>query len=68
MGEAEIGVLVDHRFREINAVLTLWYPRVSQSNLSGTRHDSLSCSCGVLCIPGESFYFSQTDARSYLAI
>lgn len=38
MVEVEIGVLGDYRFREINAVLTLWYPRVSNSNLSGIRH------------------------------
>lgn len=51
MGEVEIGVLGDHRFREINAVLILWYPRVSNSNLSGIRQDSLSYSSGMLYIP-----------------
>lgn len=51
MGEVEVGVLGDYRFREITAVLTLWYPRVSNSNLSGMRQDSLSYSCGMLYIP-----------------
>lgn len=56
MGEVEIGVLVDHKFREINAVLTLWYKRVSHSNLSRIRHDSLSYSCGMLYVPEESLF------------
>ena len=51
MGEVEIGVIGDYRFREINAVLILCYLRVSNSNFSGIRQDSLSYSCGMLYIP-----------------
>lgn len=68
MVEVEIGVLGDYRSREINAVLTLWYPRVSNSNFSGIRQDSLSYSCGMLYMPEKSFHFSRTNARSYLTI
>lgn len=68
MGEVEIGVIGDYRFREINAVLILCYPRVSNSNFSGIREDSLSYSCGMLYIPEQSFYFSWSSARSHVTM
>lgn len=48
MGEVEVGVIGDYRSREINAVLILCYLKVSNSNLSGIRQDSLCYSCGML--------------------
>lgn len=41
MGEIELSVIKDYRFREIKVILILCYLRVSNSNFSGMRPDSL---------------------------
>ena len=55
MGEVEMGVTGDYRFREINAVLILCYLRVSNSNFSGIGQDSVSYSCGMFILLNRVF-------------
>lgn len=40
MGEVELSVIKDYRFREIKVILILCYLRVLNSNFSGIRQDS----------------------------